>query len=229
MNTFRNKCQSRFNFSKDKKNQDDFYLSPILCSCSRQPCSLTSLAAVTIRQHEVRGLRGRGAGQDGGGGAGDGAGLVGVRVTSLWVSRDRATDWSSKPADFIDPRQSCAREGLGITIVHIANTCFDSFYKKSIFAFSCHQKAIKGACSQFSFHWATIWSKIRMNKKVNLYYNSATSISLCSRKHYQKCYCEAVIITGAGLVGFMKSESECMTASQIKKTTSPATLDFKHN
>ena len=59
-----------------------------------------------------------------------------------------------------------------------------------------------------------------MNKKVELYYNSATSISLCSRKHYQKCYCEAVIITGASLVGFMKSESECMTASQIKKTTS---------
>ena len=61
---------------------------------------------------------------------------------------------------------------------------------------------------------------IRMNKKVDFYYISATSISLCSRKHYQKCYCEAVIITGAGLVGFMKSESECMTASQIKKTTS---------
>ena len=79
---------SRFNFSKDKKNQHEFYLSPILRSCSRQPCSLTSLAAVPIRQHEVRGLRGRGAGQDGGGGAG----LVGVRVTSLWVSRDRATD-----------------------------------------------------------------------------------------------------------------------------------------
>ena len=37
---------SRFNFSKDKKNQHEFYLSPILCSCSRQPCSLTSLAAV---------------------------------------------------------------------------------------------------------------------------------------------------------------------------------------
>ena len=67
------------------------FTSLLFSALAGQPCSLTSLAAVAIRQHEVTGLRGRGAGHDGGGAAGDGA-LVGVRVTSLWVSRDRATD-----------------------------------------------------------------------------------------------------------------------------------------
>ena len=47
---------------------------------------------MAVRQYAVRGLRGRGAGHDeGGGGGGDGA-VVGVSVTSLWVSRDRTTD-----------------------------------------------------------------------------------------------------------------------------------------
>ena len=75
-------------------------LSPIFCSFAGRPSSLTSFAAVGLCQHEVRGLRcrgagyggGGGAGDDGGGGADDGGALVGVRMTSLWVSRDRGTD-----------------------------------------------------------------------------------------------------------------------------------------
>ena len=76
-----------------QRQKESTWILPLSYSLLLQPSTLffDQLGSCA----EVRGLRGRGAGHDGGGGAGDGAGLVGVRVTSLWVSRDRATDWSS--------------------------------------------------------------------------------------------------------------------------------------